>query len=115
NLCISLCSSDYIFICISDAWRIVSEDSRNLDGFLRFIVSTIFALSIQLFLAFPADCLHPSYCHCLSQTSNVGYSDFPAYSQVLLRLFLKTLGPLYLRPPFTGASIQGFACADLSS
>src|SRR5262249_20882753 len=47
NLCISLCSSDYIFIFfyISDAWRIVSEDSRNLDGFLRFIVSMIFAIS----------------------------------------------------------------------
>ena len=38
NLCMSPCSSDYIFTCVAGAWRVVSEDSKNLDGFLRFIV-----------------------------------------------------------------------------
>ena len=38
NLCMSPCSTDYIFIFFEDAWRVVSEDSKNLDGFLRFIV-----------------------------------------------------------------------------
>ena len=43
----SLCSSDYIFIFFAeDAWRVVSEDSKNLDGFLRFIVCAIFAISM---------------------------------------------------------------------
>jgi len=48
NLCMSPCSPDYIFIGLiseSDAWRVVSEDSKNLDGFLRFIVCTMFAIS----------------------------------------------------------------------
>ena len=35
-------------------------------------------------LAFPADYLHPAHCHLVS--SSVGYSDLPAYSQILLRL-----------------------------
>ena len=48
NLCMSPCSTDYIITCyITGAWRIVSEDSKNLDGFLRFIVSTIFAISMM--------------------------------------------------------------------
>src|SRR5256885_15944862 len=46
------------------AWRIVSEDSS-------------FAL------VFPADYLHRTDCHFLRST--VGYSDVPAFSQVLLR------------------------------
>src|SRR5215471_19638471 len=47
NLCMSPYSPDYIFIgstSQSDAWRVVSEDSKNLDGFLRFIVWTMFAM-----------------------------------------------------------------------
>ena len=47
NLCMSPCSTDYIFIfCFEDAWRVVSEDSKNLDGFLRFIVCAILAISM---------------------------------------------------------------------
>src|SRR3954454_16062170 len=46
NLCMSPCSTDYIFTCdITGAWRVVSEDSKNLDGFLRFIVCAILAIS----------------------------------------------------------------------
>src|SRR5216684_856813 len=46
-------------------------------------------------LAFPADYLHPSHCHSIwraprwvaTKRSSVGYSDVPAYSQILqLRL-----------------------------
>ena len=29
------------------AWRVVSEDSKNLDGFLRFIVCAILAISMM--------------------------------------------------------------------
>src|SRR2546426_327816 len=48
NLCMSPCSTDYIFIFpLEDAWRVVSEDSKNLDGFLRFIVCAIFAISMM--------------------------------------------------------------------
>src|ERR1041384_3784032 len=48
NLCMSPCSTDYIFTCdITGAWRVVSEDSKNLDGFLRFIVSAIPAISMM--------------------------------------------------------------------
>src|ERR687898_682559 len=47
NLCMSPCSTDYIFIFFEDAWRVVSEDSKNLDGFLRFIVCAIFAISMM--------------------------------------------------------------------
>src|SRR5215210_9289480 len=48
SLCMSPCSTDYIFTCDrAGAWRIVSEDSKNLDGFLRFIVSTILAISMM--------------------------------------------------------------------
>src|SRR5436190_11260205 len=45
NLCMSPCSTDYIFT-LSSAWRVVSEDSKNLDGFLRFIVCAILAISM---------------------------------------------------------------------
>src|SRR5437588_7435039 len=45
NLCMSPCSPDYIFTCVAGAWRVVSEDSKNLDGFLRFIVWAMFAIS----------------------------------------------------------------------
>src|SRR5262249_10718842 len=48
NLFMSPCSPEYIFIFfVEDAWRVVSEDSRNLDGFLRFIVCAILAISIM--------------------------------------------------------------------
>src|SRR5712692_2187269 len=47
SLCMSPCSTDYIFIFfLEDAWRVVSEDSKNLDGFLRFIVCAILAISM---------------------------------------------------------------------
>jgi hypothetical protein len=82
-------------------WHIVSEDSsRDLPP-----------------LAFPADYLHPAHCHARdpsgakalefrtscgmakampfqSTSRSVGYSDLPAYSQILLRLANLTLGPL---------------------
>ena len=70
TLCMSPCSSDYIFskIIFVGIWHIVSEDfSRDL-----------------LPLTFPADYLHPSHCHLVA--SSVGYSDLPANSQILLRL-----------------------------
>src|ERR1051325_665204 len=48
NLCMSPCSTDYIFTCDrAGAWRVVSEDSKNLDGFLRFIVWAILAISMM--------------------------------------------------------------------
>ena len=37
-------------------------------------------------LAFPADYLHPSHCHVKLPSRSAGYSDLPAYSQILLRL-----------------------------
>ena len=37
-------------------------------------------------LAFPADYLHPAHCHAKLLSRSVGYSDLPAYSQILLRL-----------------------------
>ena len=37
-------------------------------------------------LAFPADYLHPSHCHAKLPPRSAGYSDLPAYSQILLRL-----------------------------
>ena len=51
-------------------WHIVSED---FSGDL-------------LPLAFPADYLHPAHCHAKLFSRSVGYSDLPAYSQILLRL-----------------------------
>ena len=70
TLCMSPCSSDYIFSnkLFVGIWHIVSED------FSRDLVP----------LTFPADYLHPAHCHLVS--SSVGYSDLPAYSQILLRL-----------------------------
>ena len=60
--------------CAGD-WRVVSEDSESFDS------------------VFPADCLHPAHFHptlpltLLTVVSgNVGFSDFPAYGQFLLRL-----------------------------
>src|SRR5438445_3986294 len=33
---------------------------------------------------FPADCPHPTHCHCRQKSaSSAGYSEFPAYSQML--------------------------------
>src|ERR1700688_1385127 len=66
----SPCSSDYIFSnkLFIGIWHIVSEDfSRDLPP-----------------LIFPADYLHPAHCHLVS--SSVGFSDLPAFSQILLRL-----------------------------
>jgi hypothetical protein len=54
---------------------------------LKSCPSTNLALARQVRffpLAFPADYLHPAHCHLVS--SSVGYSDLPAYSQILLRL-----------------------------
>ena len=37
-------------------------------------------------LLFPADCLHLSHCHRqIALTGSAGYSEFPAYGQILLR------------------------------
>ena len=100
----SPCSSDYIFSNrhFVGIWHIVSEDSSRtgsetsgaeapsifaaVTARLKSCPSTNLALrawSVFL-LAFPADYLHPSHCHLVS--SSVGYSDLPAYSQILLRL-----------------------------
>ena len=72
TLCMSPCSSDYIFSnkLFVGIWHIVSEDSsRDLPP-----------------LVFPADYLHPTHCHEKLPSRSVGYSDLPAYSQILLRL-----------------------------
>src|ERR1035437_1707680 len=72
TLCMSPCSSDYIFSnkLFVGIWHVVSEDfSRDL-----------------LPLTFPADYLHPPHCHAKLLSRSVGYSDLPAYSQILLRL-----------------------------
>ena len=68
----SPCSSDYIFSnkLFVGIWHIVSEDfSRDLPP-----------------LIFPADYLHPAHCHAKLFPRSVGYSDLPAFSQILLRL-----------------------------
>lgn len=44
---------------------------------------------------FPADCPHRTHCH-YRHGSSAGCSEFPAYSQVLLRQHQSTLGPFLL-------------------
>src|ERR1041385_2514874 len=43
NLCMSPCSTDYIFTSCGSAWRVVSEDSKNRWSFLLIVCT--FALS----------------------------------------------------------------------
>jgi hypothetical protein len=42
NLCMSPCSTDYIFISFEDAWRVVSEDSSLRWSFLLIICTFAF-------------------------------------------------------------------------
>jgi len=42
NLCMSPCSTDYIFISFEDAWRVVSEDSSSRWSFLLIICTFAF-------------------------------------------------------------------------
>src|SRR5207247_6777526 len=60
-------------------------------GFLpdtRYLGRYLISLSTKLHLplTFPADCLHPSHFHVNLRSRSVGYSEFPANSQILLRL-----------------------------
>ena len=58
---------------------------------------------------FPADYLHPTHCDWLhSQPSSVGYSDFPAYSQVLLRLRVSDTNVNLRTVIVTAAVYRGF-------
>ena len=92
----------------TDARRIVSEDS----GWRKIANCKLKNANCKLrlsHLAFPADCLHRSDCHCSyiavkddnrERASTVGYSGFPAYSRVQFVSYLTngqfahtTLGP----------------------
>ena len=64
-------------------------DTRTLG---RYLIN--FLTKRHLLLAFPADCLHPAHFHVNLRSRSVGYSEFPANSQILLRLAKLTLGPL---------------------
>ncbi len=66
--------------------RMVSEDSARL---LAIPLDVQLELGRRLALAvFPADCPHRKHCYQSAQirpTGSAGYSDFPAYSQILQR------------------------------
>jgi hypothetical protein len=71
----------------------------------RRVVSEGSALSSD----FPADCPHRSPCHC-PKASSAGYSEFPAYSQVLLRqrsFHLRTVLDCYYPTTRGGRLISG--------
>ena len=50
---------------------------------------------------FPADYLHPGIVTAASAASSPGYSDVPAYGQILLRQRDVTLGPFFLLLPIS--------------
>ena len=72
--------SDYIFPLVpTGVWHIVSEDSEEFhpDSWTNQTLSS---------KVFPADCPHRTHCHLLAQikpAGSAGYSEFPAYSQIL--------------------------------
>jgi hypothetical protein len=69
-------------------WRVVSEDSESFDS------------------AFPADCPRLKHCYCrFASASSRGFSDFPAYSQIFLRLRLVNLRTVIV----TAAVHRGFS------
>ena len=74
--------SDYIFPLVpTGVWRIVSEDSEEVH-FDPWTDRSFFSK------VFPADCPHRTHCHLLIQikpAGSAGYSEFPAYSQILQR------------------------------
>ncbi len=74
--------SDYIFPLVpTRVWRIVSEDSEEVH-FDPWTDRSFFSK------VFPADCPHRTHCHLLIQikpAGSAGYSEFPAYSQILQR------------------------------
>ena len=87
GLCMSPHRSDHIFPQVPSAGpRMVSEDSVRLPAIPWTFNSELgrrFALTV-----FPADCPHRTHCYRLTQirsTGSAGYSDFPAYSQILQR------------------------------
>src|SRR5215475_6060324 len=55
-------------------WRTVSEDSRY-----------------KPYRIFPADYLHPSHCYAELLPRSAGFTDVPAYGQILLRLAIPNL------------------------
>ena len=119
EVCMSPYRSDYIFITTCDVGHIVSEDYQNLFlSFPRQRESSVFdnTLTQRLripgktrmtnkFWLFPADCLHSLHCHFkwipafagMTIWSSTRFSDFPAYSPILLGLaFVLTLGPFLM-------------------
>ena len=98
----SPCSSDYIFNLgecehSPGAWRVVSEDPKSFQERLRFL---LIACTEQIFTAYVRR----------THTSTVGYSGFPAYSQVhLLVLPPKRAEKFYLRTVIVTAAVyRGF-------
>ena len=123
-LCMSPCSSDYIFSNkrFVGIWHIVSGDSSEKEAkpqglkphqFCRPYGTTkvvpfhkpCASRSVRFPLAFPADCLHPSHFHTVLRSRSAGYSDFPAYSQILLRLAKTNLRTVIV----TAAVHRGFS------
>ena len=109
NLCMSPCSSDYIFNSTKHdervsrvAWRIVSEEPINFDADKSVPMKW-----------FPADCLHQADCHGrINSPRTVGYSDFPAYSQVQPDVSPhQRAEKFYLRTVIVTAAVYwGFGC-----
>ena len=88
NLCMSPCSTDYIFILFAeDAWRVVSEDSSLRWPFLLIICTFAFSRGdpFNPWLKQTTDHTDESRIYQLLLRSS-RYSDFPAYSQISLRL-----------------------------
>lgn len=72
--------SDHIFPLVpTGVWRMVSEDSLKV-YFGPWTDRSFFSK------VFPADCPHRTHCYLLVQikpAGSAGYSEFPAYSQIL--------------------------------
>src|SRR2546423_684781 len=96
----------------TSACRHAARTISCLHGRPRRVVSEGSALSSD----FPADCPHRSPCHC-PRASSAGYSEFPAYSQVLLRqrsFHLRTVLDCYSPTTVQIAERLGHFCPTLT-